>query len=382
MQLPHATVLIDATAVPANRAGVGRYVDELLAAFDHEVFIACRAEDAAHYKNLAPRALVLPQPGIGRTWRRLLWEQLTLPGVARRAGAQVIHSPHYTLPLFTHRRRVVTFHDATFFSDPAVHTRIKRAFFRSWIRLSGRLADAIIVPSKATGTELARYTSRAADSYVVVYHGVDRSVFHPPTSSEVVATAVELGLGNAPWIAFLGTIEPRKNIPELLAAYSSLAAQWDVEWGELPTLVLAGGDGWGADIMPDVDRVEAPGRVLRVGYIDAALVHAYLGGALFVVYPSLGEGFGLPVLEAMSSGVPVLTTPRLALPEVGGGAVAYSEPDARSLTMAMRDLAANAGERTRLVALGMERASLFTWQASASSHADVYDHVALRTPQR
>ena len=373
-----ARTLIDVTSVPANRAGVGRYVDELVGAFDREVVIACQAHDADHYRRIAPLATVLPQPGIERVWRRLLWEQFVLPRVAREAGAAVIHSPHYTVPVFTRRARVVTFHDATFFSDPGVHTRVKRVFFRTWIRLSARLAKAVIVPSAATARELARYTRTPQSAYTVVYHGVDREIFHPPASAAVAAAAKSLGLADAPWIAFLGTIEPRKNLPALLEAYSALAGQWLPEWGELPTLALAGGDGWGPDIEPDIAAVRLPGRVRRVGYIELPLVHAYLGGALFVAYPSLGEGFGLPVLESMSCGAAVLTTPRLALPEVGGDAVEYAEPDAAALASAMRTLAADPALRRRLGEAGIERAGLFTWQACATGHLSVYDGAVLR----
>jgi len=370
--------LIDVTSVPANRAGVGRYVDELVGAFDREVVIACQEHDADHYRALAPLARVLPQPGIRRVWRRLLWEQFTLPGVARRAGATVIHSPHYTVPLFTRLARVVTFHDATFFSDPGVHTPLKRVFFRTWIRLSARLARAVIVPSSATARELAKYTSTPESAYTVVYHGVDRRIFHPPTEAAVAEAALTLGLGGSPWIAFLGTIEPRKNLPALLEAYSAAASQWLPEWGPVPSLALAGSDGWGPDIAPHVAAVKAPGRVQRVGYIDLPLVHAYLGGALFVAYPSLGEGFGLPVLEAMSCGAAVLTTPRLALPEVGGDAVEYSETDAPALTHGILALAADPALRRRLGEAGVERAELFTWQACAAGHLSVYDRATRR----
>jgi glycosyltransferase involved in cell wall biosynthesis len=371
-----ASTLIDVTAVPRNRAGVGRYVDELVAAFDVPVIIACQAEDAEHYRRLAPLATVLPQPGIRRVLRRMLWEQFSLPRIAKRAGAAVIHSPHYTVPVLTRRARVVTFHDATFFSDAGVHTRVKRVFFRAWIRLATRLATAVIVPSAATANELARYTGTPASRYTVIHHGVDGAIFHPPSPAETARAAASLGLTDAPWIAFLGTIEPRKNLPALLGAYGRLATEWEGAWGPLPTLALAGGEGWGPDLGPHIDAVPAPGRVRRVGYIDLDLAHAYLGGSLFVAYPSLGEGFGLPVLEAMASGAAVLTTRRLALPEVGGDAVQYSEPDAPALLEAMRTLARDPALREHLGTAGIRRAALFTWQACASSHLAVYGSAA------
>ncbi len=366
------TVLVDATAVPADRRGVGRYVDELIAALDGQLIIACQAVDEAHYRSIAPTASILPQRGITASWRRLAWEQAALPRIARRAGATVIHSPHYTLPLVSRLARVVTFHDATFFSDPGVHTPLKRLFFRAWIRLSAALADSVIVPSAATGAELTRYvgTPRRAPEYVVAHHGVDHRVFHPPSAQEISYAADVLKLGPA-WIAFLGTLEPRKNLPALIAAYGRLAG----EGSALPKLAIAGGEGWATDLRSAIAAVPEGGEVVTLGYIDLGLVPAYLGGAVIVVYPSLGEGFGLPVLEAMASGAAVLTTARLAIPEVGADAVSYTEPDVESMVVAIRSLLADPATRQKLRAKATTRAAGFTWQASARIHRDVYRRV-------
>ena len=367
-------VLVDATAVPEDRAGVGRYVDELLGAFGFPVVITCQARDEAHYRRLAPAATILPQRGIQRAWARFVWEQVVLPSVAARAGVSVIHSPHYTLPLFTRRARVVTFHDATFFSDPSVHMPVKRVFFRWWLRASSRLANAVIVPSAATATEIARFITRLpAGGYRVIHHGVDPAVFHHPDAAELAAARDALGLPKQ-WIAFLGTLEPRKNLSELLAAYATVARNWHA--GELPVLALAGASGWGREIESDIAAVPAPGSVIRLGFIELDRLRDFLGGAVLVAYPSLGEGFGLPVLEGMASGAAVLTTRRLALPEVGGDAVAYCEPDRDSLAEALEALLNDPQERARLARLGIARAASFTWAAAAEAHREVYAGVA------
>lgn len=359
--------LIDATAVPADRRGVGRYIDELVCALDAPIAIACQARDADHYRRLAPHAVVLPQRGISSTPARLLWEQVALPLVARWAGARVIHSPHYTLPLLSRRARVVTLHDATFFTEPGSHTRMKRLFFRAWTRVSTRLADARITVSRATANELARTLGVAPEKFNVIHLGVDTDRFRPPSAEEIAATRIALGLPDAPWIAFLGTLEPRKNLPALIAAYGRVADSWS-DPGPIPTLAIAGGTGWGG-ATPEYD---GPGRVLRLGYIPLESVPAFLGGAAVVAYPSLGEGFGLPVLEAMACGAAVLTTPRLAIPEVGGDAVAYTEPDVDSLTIALAALLGDAARRDALSAAGVVRAAQFTWEACASAHLAVY----------
>jgi glycosyltransferase involved in cell wall biosynthesis len=350
---------------------VGRYVDGLVAAMPGEFVIACQSRDAQHYAALAPNATVLPQgKSIASVPVRLLWEQFVLPRVARRAGVRVIHSPHYTLPLFSRLRRVSTFHDATFFSDPGVHTALKRAFFRAWIRVTATVADAIVVPSEATADELGRYVRRAR-GYVVAHHGVDPAVFHPPTGAEVDRVRGELGLDSSEWIAFLGTIEPRKNLVHLVRGYREFVE--DAGSAPVPALVLAGGSGWNIQLDDEVALVASPGCVVRPGYLELDRLRALLGGAVLVCYPSLGEGFGLPVLEAMASGAAVLTTRRLALPEVGGDAVEYTETDTTAIAAALRRLVPNRARRRELGRRGIERAASFTWGRCAQVHRQVFD---------
>lgn len=363
-----APVLIDATAVPADRAGVGRYVDELLHAVDREGYrlqIACQPRDEHHYRRLAPHADVHPVRGIERAWRRFLWEQTGLPRLAHRVGARLIHSPHYTMPLAVGMRRVVTFHDATFWSDPGVHTTVKRRFFPWWMRRSLARADAIVVPSRATADELTRHLGPA--DYRVVHHGVDHHRFRPPTPGEVDDFRERHGLPER-WIAFLGTIEPRKNVPALVRGYADAVTRLDAP----PALVLAGGDGWSVDLAPDLAEVRAPGVARRLGYLPLGDLAAFLGGAELVCYPSLAEGFGLPVLEAMACGAPVLTTRRLAIPEVAGEAAAYTEPDADAIRDALVALLGDAPRRAELARAGVRQAAGFTWAACARGHIDVW----------
>ena len=150
------------------------------------------------------------------------------------------------------------------------------------------------------------------------------------------------------------------------AAVGGLGAQ-------APALVLAGGRGWDTEVDPAVAAVPNGLRVVRPGYLPLADLAPYLSGATVVAYPSLGEGFGLPVLEAMACGAPVLTTRELSLTEVGGDAVAYSGTDADGIGEALAALLADPERRAALSAAAVERAAGFTWDAAAAAHVEAYE---------
>jgi len=203
----------------------------------------------------------------------------------------------------------------------------------------------------------------------VAYHGVDTAMFHRPTDEERARVRARLGLGDTSgYVAFLGMLEPRKNVPALVRAWIDVCDGRD----DPPALVLGGAAGWDEDVDNAVAEVPANLRCLRPGYLPIRDLPGFLGGAMVVAYPSHGEGFGLPVLEAMACGAPVLTTPRLSLPEVGGDAVAYTEPDVASIAAALRGLLDDPDRRARLGAAGLERSGEFTWAASAEAHLAAY----------
>jgi len=367
-----ARVLVDATAVPADRGGVGRYVDGLIAAL-HDVqaglAIVCQRADAERYGRIAPEARVVAGPAaIAHRPARLAWEQTGLPLVAEQVEADVVHSPHYTMPLRSGRPVVVTIHDATFFTEPTLHSTVKGTFFRSATRTAVRRAARVVVPSKATRDEVIRVLDADATTIDVAYHGVDPRTFRRPSDAEKQRVQARLGLGGRPYLAFLGMLEPRKNVPGLIRGWVTAFADRE----DAPALVLAGGSGWDDHVDEAVAHVPSHLRVLRPGYLRFTDLPGYLGGARIVTYPSHGEGFGLPVLEAMACGAPVLTTARLSLPEVGGDAVAYTEPDAESIGAALTALYDDADRRAALSAAGHERSLEFTWAASAEAHLASY----------
>ncbi|MGY1708232.1 glycosyltransferase family 4 protein [Geodermatophilus sp. SYSU D00758] len=365
-------VLLDATAVPANRGGVGRYVDQLVPALDalgSDLVVVCQQRDVEYYGKLAPCGDVVAAPAAAsRRPARLVWEQTGLPRLAERVAADVLHCPHYTMPRYSPVPVVTTLHDATFFTHPDVHQPVKRAFFRRWTTSSLRRAARVVVPSQATRDELARVTGGVRGQVDVAHHGVDPATFSVPDVEHVRAAREHLGLRAARYVAFLGTIEPRKNVPFLVEGWRRAVA--DLE--DPPALVLAGGRGWDTRIDEALAAVPAGLEVLLPGYLPLDLLAGFLGGAEVVAYPSLGEGFGLPVLEAMACGAPVLTTTSLALPEVGGDAVAYTDPTAAGIAAKLAALLASPARRAELSSAATARASGFTWTACAEAHRRTY----------
>jgi glycosyltransferase involved in cell wall biosynthesis len=370
-------VLIDATAVPPDRRGVGRYVDNLIPALVRsgvDVRVACQTRDASYYAESSGSEPIAVR-GIERRPARLAWEQTGLPATVRRHAPHVLHSPHYTHPVLARVPIVVTVHDATFFTDPSLHTRTKGPFFRTATRLALRRAGCCVVDSQSTADELVRVAGADPARLQVAHLGVDLSVFAPPTARAVGAVRSRLGLaGDQSYVAFLGTLEPRKNVPALVRGWVSAARGRPSP----PALVLAGGAGWDAELDAVVAQVPDELTVLRPGYLPVDELAGLLGGAEVVAYPSLGEGFGLPVLEAMACGAAVLTTRRLALPEIGGDAVAYTEPDAAAIGAALGALLDDSERRKALAVAGVERAAAFTWDACAAAHVAAYEQAIAR----
>ncbi|HEX4728156.1 MAG TPA: glycosyltransferase family 1 protein [Jatrophihabitans sp.] len=369
-------MLFDATAVPPDRRGVGRYVDSLIPAFagtEASIQVLCRPEDVEHYRQLSGRPAVAAPALTGRRPARLVWEQLGLPRSARKQRPDLLHSPHYTHPLLlglTHRLPLaVTLHDATFFTDPGLHTRSKGPFFRTATRLALRAADACLVPSQATADELVSQAGARPEQLQVAHLGVDTAVFRPPTAEAKAAVRATLGLEpDQPYLAFLGTIEPRKNVPALIRGWAQVFA----DRPNPPALVLAGGMGWDTGVAAAIAELPAALRLIRPGYLPLDQLSGLLGGAELVVYPSLGEGFGLPVLEGMACAAPVLTTRNLALSEVGGDAVAYTDTTASAIGQALTLLLDDPRRRSELAERGLARAELFSWQSCAQAHVKAY----------
>ncbi|MBV8981545.1 MAG: glycosyltransferase family 4 protein [Acidimicrobiia bacterium] len=361
-------VSLDATAIPARPVGAGRYVLELASAMskreDVELVVVSRRGDGARWPSPVVERAPRPRP------LRLLWEQTALPRVLRELHVDVHHAPHYTMPERSRVPAVVTVHDMTLFDHPEWHERKKVPFFRRAIRVSVQKADAVICVSEVTAHRLRARLTPVAPVHVIP-HGVDHARFRPDASSEDMSVVEALGVRH-PYIAFLGTLEPRKDVPVLVAAFDRVAsAHPDL------SLVIGGLDGWGATAVSEaIGRATNAGRIRRLGYIPEDVVPALLRQAGVVAYPSLEEGFGLPALEALACGAPLVTTEGTAMAEVTGDAAVLIPPgDVGALAEALDALVGGGPEVDRLRRRGPEVAAGYTWDASAAAHAEVYRSV-------
>jgi glycosyltransferase involved in cell wall biosynthesis len=377
-------VLLDVSAVPSEPRGAGRYIVELARRLlerdvsDFDVTVLSRRDDGARWRPLAVRGSDAVDPAVpGKRPARLAWEQAAGPRRAKRHAIDVWHGPHYTLPLRLPCPGVVTVHDLTLLEHPEWHERPKAQFFGRMIPAAVRRAAVCVCVSHHTARRLdavVPVVAGATREVVVIPHGVDHDRFQPRADARDDLVALEaLGI-RPPYLAFVGTIEPRKDVPSLVQAFARLATS-DPEL----RLVIAGGTGW--DAGPVHDEIAASGvahRIVRTGYVDDDVLPALMRRAACVVYPSLEEGFGLPALEALACGAPLVTTAGSSIEEfVGEAGVLVAPGDVDALAHALRtvldpEVAASLARR------GPAQAAPYTWDAVAAAHVDVYRRAEAR----
>jgi glycosyltransferase involved in cell wall biosynthesis len=365
-------LLLDASAVPARPVGAGVYTSRLAAALDRlgecELHLLARRGDADRWRALAPGGTVHAVVPPARP-ARLAWEQARAPALAARLGVDVWHGPHYTIPLRLRVPAVTTIHDLTFFEHPEWHERSKVAFFRRMIPASAARAAAIVAVSGATAGAVEEVLEPAAP-VLTIAHGVDHDRFRPapPGDPADLAGIDPLGV-RPPYVVFVGTIEPRKAVPTLVEAFARLA-------GDHPDLrlVLAGADGWGTEEARAA--VAASGfatRVVRVRWVPDEALPALLRQAAAVAYPSHEEGFGLPALEALACGAPLVTSAESPMAEFAGPAALLVPPgNVGALAWALNRLLTDTELAGRLRQEGPKSAAPYTWEASARLHLDAY----------
>ena len=351
------TISIDATALNAQRTGTVTYVTEILAcvnrapSLNYRFVLFVTRNNRHHFEVLAlDDRFTLIQAPSGRL-ARLLWQQSIMIWHIWRSGADVHWGPTFVLPWITPCPCVVTVHDMTFDLYPQAHERTKRLYFPLMIRLAVKRAKAVLAISVNTANDLNRLVPTSQTKTLVTWLAATPvQCLKEPSLSALLPV-------EPPFVLSVGTLEPRKNLPRLLEAWQQLSA----EQRRGHRLLVVGATGWLVGDM--AARVGDDASVVFAGHVSDDQLAACLQAATSFVYPSLYEGFGLPVLEAMAAGVPVLTSGVGATLEVAGDAALLVDPESvPEIREGLLRLLADGQLRAQLTKAGRARAAQFSWQ--------------------
>ncbi len=383
------TIGFDATAALTQGGGIGRYTRELIHALAAEApghrFTLFSARPPARLPvpdslPVAPNVAHRPAP-VDERWLYRLWYRAGVPlPVQLFTGAiDLFHSPDFVLPPVRGSvPTLLTVHDLSFVHYPATFPANLVAYLNRIVPRSVARATHILADSESTRRDLAALWRVPDDKVTVLYSGVNTR-FRPVTDATALAAVrARYGLGDRPTILAVGTVQPRKNYEMLVRAFRAVARTTP------HALVIAGGRGWLTEgLDAEITRQGVADRVILPGFVDDADLPALYSAADLFVFPSLYEGFGLPLLEAMACGVPVISSDASSLPEVaatGGEPAAWLLPpgDEAAWSAAMLRLLTDDAAQQRLVAAGAAQAARFTWAAAARQLLGLYERLLAR----
>ncbi|MCI0396286.1 MAG: glycosyltransferase family 4 protein [Chloroflexi bacterium] len=364
---------IDASrAVASQRTGTEVYAWQLIQTLIP--MAAGRGHRLRLYFNRPPAGRLFPPAShveeIAIPFPRL-WTHLRLARELHRRPPDVFFTPAHVIPFTYHRPSVATVHDLGYHYFPEAHTRRQVAYLQWSTRHNGRRARRVIADSQATRADLIRFYALDPTKIEVVYPGIDPALRPVQEPARLAAVQQKYGVV-PPYLLTIGTLQPRKNLVRLVAAYAAS--------GVTHQFVLAGKPGWLSQ--PILDAVAAlppavAGRVHLPGFVADEDKAALLSGAVALLYPSLYEGFGFPVLEGQACGTPVLCANTSSLPEVAGEAALLVDPlDVAGLAAAIRQIATEESLRRELVEKGLINVRRFTWEGAAVQTLKVLEAAA------
>jgi glycosyltransferase involved in cell wall biosynthesis len=371
MTLP---IAIDYSAAVTQGGGIGRYTRELVTAL-------ARQDTQTQYVlfSAKPSSDLPPLPGsnfrgvstrLSTDWLARLWHRARLPlSIELWTGPiRLLHSPDFTLPPVNRGvPTLLTVHDLSFVRTPETATAGLRAYLNSAVPRSVRRADRILADSEATRQDLIELYQTPPDKIRVLYSGVDHRFQPVRTEKTLDAVRKKYQLGSGPFILSVGTIQPRKNYERLVEAFRRLDNA-DFK------LVIVGGKGWlDHPLYKLIEKLGMEESVQFLGFVADDDLPALYSAAHVFAFPSLYEGFGLPALEAMACGTPVLTSNISSLPEVAGGVAISVEPtDVDAIAEGLGKLIEDTGLRKKLIQQGITRATLFNWNKAAGELREHY----------
>jgi glycosyltransferase involved in cell wall biosynthesis len=355
--------------------GIGTYVRNLLRQLARQggadtFVIFCGPADTEFIRSLGPQF----EPQVERAGNYSVREQISLPLALRRARVDVFHAPHYVVSPLVSCPTVVTIHDCIHLRFPQyLPNRAAYLYARAFMTIAARRARRVLTVSHASKDDILRYLKVPEAKVEVIYNAPDERLATPPTEDEI-GRVRERFLLTSPFVLYTGNIKPHKNVDRLIEAFSILRRR-GVDGVKL--LIIGDEMSKYPNLRRLVHRFQLHQQVRFLGFVpDATLAVLYRLAAVFV-FPSLYEGFGLPPLEAMASGTPVITSNVSSLPEVVGDAALLIDPmDAGAVADGMARVLGDAALRAELIRRGHERVKAFSWERSVARTREVYAEVA------
>jgi len=355
--------------------GIGTYVRNLLRQLARqdqatEYLVLCQEADRAAVPNLGENFRAVPERAGAYSMR----EQVTVPLDLRREGANLFHAPHYVLPPLTPCRSVVTIHDCIHLRFPQyLPSRIGYAYAKASLWTATHRAAKVMTVSEASKRDILRYFHVPESRIDVIYNAIDDRFWEQPSTEDIGRVRERYQL-NAPFVLYAGNIKPHKNLDRLIEAFHLL--RQDPNLKDVQLLIIGDEISKYASLRRAVHRHKLHKYVRFFGFVpDQTLAALYRLAAVFV-FPSLYEGFGLPPLEAMASGTPVITSNVSSLPEVVGDAALMIDPyDPGAIAAAMRRVLEDSTLRAHLRTRGLARAREFSWERSIRRVREIYGEV-------
>lgn len=366
---------IDGIPLLSPKTGIGHYTFELARALakinpaDEFDLISPFPFNSSPGENELPANLRKVE-----TQRRKFWWVVGLPRYVRRSAISLFHGTNYEIPLWSSCPTVLSIHDLSLLLYPEVHLNkaVRRARYR--LPLMARVATRIITATEFMKREISEHLN-VEPAKIAVTPYAPRSTFRPLSRSETDETRTRLGIEET-FVLFVGTLEPRKNLITLVQAFAELMKSTDLR----PQLVIAGQKGWLiGETLNYIEKERLSQRVKLTGYISDEDLRALYSCCAVCVYPSLYEGFGLPPLEAMACGAPVIASDVPSLAEaVGQATVVVPAKDVQKLAQAIVEMIREAGQRSHYSRAGLEHAARFSWDRTAKLTLDIYREVATK----
>ena len=366
-------IALDGMPLASPLTGVGHYTLELAKALalaaPRDTFTLVSPLPSQPIDNQLPANLSLCT--LQRSLLNRRWWSVGLPLYLKRESFDLFHGTNYEIPLWSRLPSVVTIHDLSLLLHPEAHERhlVRRARWR--LPFMARKASRIITPTNGIKTEVCEKLAISPDR-VVVTPEAPRSEFKRSEDSEVRGVCRRLGI-NDDFLLFVGTLEPRKNLFRLLAAFERVLH----ETSQSPQLVIAGGEGWLMENLSSaIEQKGLQPHIRLTGYLEDADLCALYSSCKAFIYPSLYEGFGLPPLEAMACGAPVIASAIPSIKETVAGAARLVEPhDVNELAAAMLEFLSDEKMRSYFSEAGVERAKTFTWEKTARQTLEIYREI-------